>query len=83
MAKKEIKTDLLVARQLDDTKIKYDAQGSDVKEINDALQSASKRGTGNAGYRKNTARSFWNAPGNLPCIRGISGSAMTSSPGPR
>ena len=39
-----------VARQLDDSKIKYDAQSSDVKEINDALQSASKRGTGNAGY---------------------------------
>ena len=50
MAKKEIKTDLWVARQLDDSKIKYDAQGSDVKEINDALQSASKRGTGNVGY---------------------------------
>ena len=41
MAKKEVKTDLWVARQLDDSKIKYDAQGSDVKEINDALQSAS------------------------------------------
>lgn len=40
MAKKEVKTDLWVARQLDDSKIKYDAQGSDVKEINDALQSA-------------------------------------------
>ena len=50
MAKKEVKTDLWVARQLDDSKIKYDAQGSDAKEINDALQSASKRGTGNAGY---------------------------------
>ena len=37
MAKKEVKTDLWVARQLDDSKIKYDAQGSDVKEINDAL----------------------------------------------
>ena len=43
MANKEAKTDLWVARQLDDSKIKYDAQGSDVKEINDALQSASKR----------------------------------------
>lgn len=40
MAKKEVKTDLWVARQLDDSKIKYDAQGSDAKEINDALQSA-------------------------------------------
>lgn len=50
MAKKEVKTDLWVARQLDDSQIKYDAQGSNVKEINDALQSASKRGTGNVGY---------------------------------
>lgn len=50
MAKKEAKTDLWVARQLDESQIKYDAQGSDVKEINAALQSASKRGTGNAGY---------------------------------
>lgn len=30
MAKKGIKTDLWVARQLDDSKIKYDTQGSDV-----------------------------------------------------
>lgn len=50
MAKKEVETDLWVARQLDDCKIKYDAQGSDVKELNEALQSASKRGTGNVGY---------------------------------
>ena len=50
MAKKEAKTDLWVARQLDDCKVNYDAQGSDVKELNEALKSASKRGTGNAGY---------------------------------
>ena len=50
MAKKEVKIDLWVARQLDDCKIDYDAQGSDVKEINEALRTASKRGTGNAGY---------------------------------
>lgn len=50
MAKKEARTDLWVARQLDDSKIKYDPQGSTVKEINEALQSASKRGTGNTGY---------------------------------
>ena len=31
-------------------KVEYDAQGSDVKKLNEALQSASKRGTGNAGY---------------------------------
>ena len=50
MAKKEVKTDLWVARQLDYCKINYDAQGSDIKELNKALQNASKRGTGNAGY---------------------------------
>lgn len=49
MAKKEIKTDLWVARQLDDCLIEYDAQGSNVKEIDDVLKSASKRGTGKAG----------------------------------
>lgn len=50
MAKKEVKTDLWVAKQLDENKIKYDAQGSNVKEINEALSSASKSGSGNAGY---------------------------------
>ena len=55
MAKKEVKTDLWVASQLDDSKIPFSAQGSDVKEINEALASASKRGTGNAGYPEYTA----------------------------
>ena len=41
MAKKEVKTDLWVARQLDSWNIDYDAQGSNVKEINEALQTAS------------------------------------------
>jgi len=50
MAKKEVKTDLWVARQLDECKIEYDAQGSDIKELNEVLKSASKRGTGKAGY---------------------------------
>lgn len=50
MAKKEVKTDLWVARQLDDNGIKFDAQGSNVKEIDEALRTASKRGTGKAGY---------------------------------
>lgn len=50
MAKKEVKTDLWVAAQLDDCGIQFDAQGSSVKEIDEALKSASKRGTGNAGY---------------------------------
>ena len=49
MAKKEVKIDLWVAAQLDECKIRFDAQGSDVKEINEALKTASKRGTGNAG----------------------------------
>ena len=50
MAKKEVKTDLWVAKQLDKCNIDYSAQGSDVKEINEALSTASKRGTGKAGY---------------------------------
>ena len=50
MAKKEVKTDLWVAAQLDDCGIQFDAQGSSVKEIDEALKSASKRGTGNIGY---------------------------------
>lgn len=50
MAKKEVKTDLWVASQLTDCGIKYDAQGSNVKELDEALKNASKRGTGNAGY---------------------------------
>lgn len=55
MAKKEVKTDLWVAAQLDECKIHFDAQGSNVKEINEALKTASKRGTGNAGYPEYTA----------------------------
>lgn len=55
MAKKEVKIDLWVAAQLDECKIRFDAQGSDVKEINEALKTASKRGTGNAGYPEYTA----------------------------
>ena len=55
MAKKEVKTDLWVASQLDECKIKFSAQGSEVKEIDEALASASKRGTGKAGYPEYTA----------------------------
>jgi len=50
MAKKEVKIDLWVADQLKEFRIPFDAQGSDVKEIDEALKSASKRGTGRAGY---------------------------------
>lgn len=55
MAKQEVRTDLWVASQLNDANIKFDAQGSNVKEINEALKTASKRGTGNAGYPEYTA----------------------------
>ena len=50
MAKKEVTTDLWVASQLNACGIKYDAQGSTVFEIDEALSIASKRGTGHAGY---------------------------------
>ncbi len=50
MAKKEVRTDLWVAGQLKDCHIQFDAQGSNTKEIDAALKTASKRGTGNAGF---------------------------------
>lgn len=50
MAKKEVRTDLWVASQLKESGIAYDAQGSNVKELDEALKTASKRGTGKAGY---------------------------------
>lgn len=55
MAKKEVKTDLWVASQLTESGIRFDPQGSSVKEIDDALKTASKRGTGKAGYPEYTA----------------------------
>lgn len=55
MAKQEVRTDLWVASQLNDAKIRFDAQGSNVKEIDEALKTASKRGTGKAGYPEYTA----------------------------
>lgn len=55
MPKQEVNVDLWVARQLDDNHIKYCAQGSDVLEIDEALKSASKNGTGNEGYPEYTA----------------------------
>lgn len=48
--KKEAQTDLWVARQLDNNHIKYDAQGSSIIEISEALKTASKRGTGHVGF---------------------------------
>lgn len=50
MAKQEIITDGLVRKMLEEAGIKYSEQGSSVKEIDEALKTASKSGTGNAGY---------------------------------
>lgn len=50
MAKKEVKTDYWVASMLRESEIEYDAQGSNVKELDDALKTASKKGTGNVGF---------------------------------
>lgn len=50
MAKKEVKTDLWVYDLLNQAGISLDPQGSSIKEINDALKTASKRGTGKVGF---------------------------------
>lgn len=50
MAKKEVKTDLWVYELLKQAGIILDAQGSFIKEIDEALKTASKRGTGNVGF---------------------------------
>lgn len=50
MAKKEILTDLWVYELLKEANIDLHPQGSNIKEVNDALKSASKAGTGNAGF---------------------------------
>lgn len=50
MAKKEVKTDLWVYDLLKEAEIKVSAQGSDIIEIDKALKTASKNGTGNIGY---------------------------------
>ena len=52
MAKKEVNTDLWVHEMLKEAEIrdKFSAQGSDIREINEALKSASKKRTGNAGF---------------------------------
>lgn len=50
MAKQEIKTDFWVYGLLQDAGLNLTPQGCDIKEINDALQTASKAQTGNVGY---------------------------------
>ncbi|OHD06675.1 MAG: hypothetical protein A2Y41_03140 [Spirochaetes bacterium GWB1_36_13] len=50
MAKKEVKTDLWVFGLLKDANIELEPQGSSILEINEALKTASKSGTGNVGF---------------------------------
>ena len=50
MAKKEVKTDYWVYSLLKSANIKATPQGSDIEEINEALKTASKKGTGNIGF---------------------------------
>lgn len=50
MAKKEIKTDFWVNGLLLQAELQLEPQGSSIVEINDALKTASKRGTGKVGF---------------------------------
>ena len=50
MAKKEVKTDLWVYELLQEADIHLTPQGCDIIEIDEALKTASKSNTGNAGY---------------------------------
>jgi len=50
MAKKEILTDFWVYEMLKEANVDLHPQGSNIKEIETALQSASKAGTGNVGF---------------------------------
>lgn len=46
----EKKTDIFISKLLEIAKIKYTPNGSDIKEINEALKTASKKGTGKTGF---------------------------------
>jgi len=50
MAKKEAKTDLWVHGLLQEAKVNLEPQGSTILEINNALKTASKNGSGNVGF---------------------------------
>lgn len=50
MAKKEVKTDLWVYELLKQADISLEPQGSSIAEIDTALKSSSKKGTGNVGF---------------------------------
>ena len=53
----EKKTDFFIGKLLDLAKIKFIPNGSDIKEIQDALKTASKKGTGKVGFPEFTAKS--------------------------
>lgn len=50
MSKREAKTDFFVQKLLDEAGIHLTPQGCDVREVNEALKTASKSGTGNVGF---------------------------------
>ena len=50
MAKREVKTDLWVYDLLKEAGICLDPQGCSIKEVDEALKTASKKGTGNVGF---------------------------------
>lgn len=50
MAKKEVLTDYWVRDLLKEAGLELDSQGSQIKEINEALKTASKSGTGKVGF---------------------------------
>ncbi len=56
MAKREVKTDLWVYNLLRDAGIKFDAQGSSLEDIDNALKTASKNQTGNTGFPEYVAK---------------------------
>ena len=57
MSKNEKALDFHIGKLLDQAKIDYTPNASNIKEIQDALKTASKKGTGRAGYPEFTARS--------------------------
>ena len=51
----EKKTDIFISKLLESAKIEYTPNGSDIKEVQEALKTASKKGTGKSGFPEFTA----------------------------
>ena len=49
-------TDFFIGKLLDDAKIEYTPNASKIKEVQEALKTASKRGTGKGGFPEFTAK---------------------------